>query len=898
MIGDSFFLIGLAISLIVGTSSAGEAVAADIRVPSEYPAIQMAVDTARRGDRVLVAAGIYYENVTMKEGVVLEGGWSKDFSRRDLAASITAIDGGKKGGWVVSGANDAVLDGFTIINGRPRDAGDSPVGSGVHCQSTSPLIINNVIKENKPAGIYCNNSSAVIKDNIVSFNEDAGIYVEKGSVVTIKGNTIKNNKMAGIGTGTEPVSRIEIGNNIIHDNEMAGIDARSATGTIYNNIIYQNKKAGIRSIATPLEIRNNTIVANQQAGIMEEDPLAFAAVKNNIITHNGDAGIRGTGRGYSYNLLFANNMTDDCNPDYLWCVRRQFGGYEDEQSFGQQGNIIADPWYLSAGRHDYRLLPGSPAIDAGDPHPQDNNDNFAPSLGTSRNDMGAYGGPTAIPGERNTHDPPEASLPRQIYTGNRDTTIITAITDHPPTAKISGISDKVLPGEVVTLFGSASRDPERHSLTYRWELFARPLESRAAFNDNTLGNPSFPADSPGCYAARLIVNDGRQDSLPDTLYLCTSNHNPDGKRKVPEEYPTIQAAIDAADPGDEIVVGPGIYRENLIIDKRVDLLGIDWPVIDGGTREGNIDTLLIFHLGEEAGMVRGFVITGGGKGALGHGVKIWNSSPEICNNKIMKNGHVGLGIHGRQGLTAKTRIHDNFICENLVGIGNGKGGSGQIYNNSIHDNQVVGIGARGFATPRIFGNNIFGNHVGVGLREQAFLHVEGNRIHDNVFGIAISPITPAEPSGEEEIEFDDSLAITIDNNQIRDNLQNGVFISSFNISDVTIANNSIIANNHWYAKERRGAGILYGYPWPARFAAVMKQNVIAGNKVNDLVNYTGSELFPASGALIIATPPNVAGSGRTFLADPLPVPPIFPAPALDLTMWLSNRPQGERMRVE
>src|SRR3990167_2016782 len=40
-------------------------------------------------------------------------------------------------------------------------------------------------------------------------------------------------------------------------------------------------------------------------------------------------------------------------------------------------------------------------------------------------------------------------------------------------------------------------------------------------------------------------------------------------RIVPDDYPTIQAAIDAASPGDTIIVRPGTYFENLTLNKSV-----------------------------------------------------------------------------------------------------------------------------------------------------------------------------------------------------------------------------------------------------------------------------------------------------------------------------------------
>jgi len=57
------------------------------------------------------------------------------------------------------------------------------------------------------------------------------------------------------------------------------------------------------------------------------------------------------------------------------------------------GNINENPLFVGGG--DYYLSAISPCIDAGNPDPSYNDECFPPSLGTERNDMGAYGGPGA-----------------------------------------------------------------------------------------------------------------------------------------------------------------------------------------------------------------------------------------------------------------------------------------------------------------------------------------------------------------------------------------------------------------------------------------------------------------------------------------------------------------------
>jgi len=914
-----FFVVVVALVLMPN------AMARTIDVPKDYTTIQSAMEAAKERDRIRVCQGTYYENVTLKEGVILEGGWNEDLSRRDVSSHVTTIDGGKKGGWVVSGANKATLDGFTITKGGRIEKEGTIIGGGIYCKSTSPTIVNNTIVANAPAGVYCDGSAAVVIDNLISNDQQIGIYAKNGSCLRIKGNAIRGNRI-GISTVGEVTSQLDVRNNTLSKNKRAAIEAEAASATIYNNVIYENEGVGIRCLPTPLEIVNNTIVANGRAGIVSESPSAVPTIKNNIITHNGDAGIRAAGNGYSHNLLFANNTTGDCNPRYLWCIRRQYGGYEDEESYGKLKDIIADPLYVDAAHHDYHLLPQSPAIDGGDPDEAFLDVHFGPSLGSSVNDMGAYGGPYTVAENRPSNDPPKASIgpSPQVYVGqemtfdgsasidpNGDETsyhwrllskpsqseaelsstdrarcafktdvpgdytaelivkdrwgkastpervTVSALSNRPPAAHGGEDISNVRLGDTVRLSGGDSRDPNGDALSHQWKLVFRPWGSEATLSDHNAVNATFMVDALGCYVAQLVVNDGKIDSKPDEVYISTLHYEADRKRHVPGQYPTIQSAVKAASPGDDIVVRNRIYTGDIIIDKNVNLIGIGWPVIDGGSKEGDGNAITIRDLGDRAGRIEGFVITGGGKGLRGHGINIWDSSPAIVNNKITGNLHNGVGVHGPGTLTGKTKIYKNQIYDNMIGIGNGKGSKARIYNNHIYNNRVVGVGSRGLAAPRIEGNYIYGNRIGIGVRAVASPQIKGNHIYENHFGITISPVSTVKRFAGDDI--------VIENNLIFQNNQGGISITSFNLSKVIIWNNTIDSNNHKAAKKEKGGGLIFGYPFHAMLTASVENNIITNNKRGGIVNFTGTNVAPSSGAWVINNFNNVWNNTNDYV---------------------------------
>jgi len=76
----------------------------------------------------------------------------------------------------------------------------------------------------------------------------------------------------------------------------------------------------------------------------------------------------------------------------------------------------------------------------------------------------------------------------------------------------------------VPLDGSSSSDPDGNSLTYSWTITTKPSGSTASLSDSSIVDPTFTADLAGTYIVSLIVNDGNEDSVADTVTVTASNN--------------------------------------------------------------------------------------------------------------------------------------------------------------------------------------------------------------------------------------------------------------------------------------------------------------------------------------------------------------------------------------
>jgi parallel beta-helix repeat protein len=343
-------------------------------VPSEYATIQEAIDAAADDDTVLVDEGTYFERIDFSGNDIVVT--SQYLFTGDSATIVnTVIDADHGGSCVTMTTGEteaAVLMGFTLQNGTGSlyepAYGSFYVGGGVYLIGSSPLIQNNVIKDN------------------VTPDGGGGIFSD-GGVPFIQYNTIVENETAassGCGAGIliKNADGGEIAHNYIQFNQAlhgGGIAVKNSSPYITRNVITDNvgiTEAGgiwIYDGATP-SIVNNTISGNSApaeygGGVLVQDGSA-PVFMNNIISFTESGGgfivIGDCTPELSYNLCFENSGGDyiNCGPGI--------------------GAITGDPAYVGGDPHDYHLTESSAAIDVGNPVITYNDPD-----GT-RNDVGAF----------------------------------------------------------------------------------------------------------------------------------------------------------------------------------------------------------------------------------------------------------------------------------------------------------------------------------------------------------------------------------------------------------------------------------------------------------------------------------------------------------------------------
>lgn len=510
--------------------------------------LQAAVDGASSGDTVLVQAGTYEGNFTMKAGVYVSGGWNEDFTAQTEHASI--LDA-KQSGRVLNQTADfttlTIWDNFTIQNGKLSAAdGSKNLGAGVALWRKGRVI--NCLVQNNTFDYSGNCIGGGIGQDSGDRNDTCAIncivrnnVASHGGGVRIRGvilnSIIENNKTTTNAAGGLHLQGGAAYNCIIRNNEslkdLGGVRLYGACDLV-NCLIVGNKCAGkvggLQAENASSNIINCTIVGNEQAATGNE--AVFCGFRDNV----NDAA-KHNGKFFVNNVVYGNKVGDEVQAEQVHTYIKHYvtNGTFANNAFQGVAELGAAYIQLSAENNPQfvdstcAIAWTSPLYNAG------NNDALAKILG----DKDVYGNARKQGANMEIgaveHTEYKATL--EIGVGG------TVEVDY------TGEKTPLVAGEISVPAGFTTK------------LYVTPAENYA-LETITLNGEALVAEE-GVYTIPAVAGNITLKVVFDctlTLYKLVAGEN-------------LQAAVDNADAGDTILVQAGTYEGNFTMKDGVYVSG-------------------------------------------------------------------------------------------------------------------------------------------------------------------------------------------------------------------------------------------------------------------------------------------------------------------------------------
>ena len=214
-------------------------------------------------------------------------------------------------------------------------------------------------------------------NTFVSMTESSlGSQVAQVAILGSGGTAVGIDALAYSPTGSPPASTIGPGNdlsglaialnvvgtdyqvvgNLAHGNEI-GCVAYGGRALFFRNVFARQVAAGpldgaglrIYGGVGPVDVRHNVFDRNAASGL-QANPVAALEIRNNLFTANGRFGVS----------AWAAGLTLDHNGYF----QNALGPVSSELATGAS-DVLLHPLYVDGPGGDYRLLPASPAVDAG-----------------------------------------------------------------------------------------------------------------------------------------------------------------------------------------------------------------------------------------------------------------------------------------------------------------------------------------------------------------------------------------------------------------------------------------------------------------------------------------------------------------------------------------------------
>ena len=192
------------------------------------------------------------------------------------------------------------------------------------------------------------------------------------------------------------------------------------------------------------------------------------------------------------------------------------------------------------------------------------------------------------------------------------------------------------------------------------------------------------------------------------------------------DYVTITEALEAAEPGTQILVRPGLYREGIVIKKPVEIIGDgdrDKIVVEASNKD-----VILFNADD--GRIANLTLRQSGGGKC-NGVDISKGRLELEDCDISSQSLACVAIHGRANpILRRNRIHDG----KSDGVEVYSGGQGTLEENEIFANAGSGMSISEGGNPTLRRNHITQNSGPGILMQNGGGLFEYNDLRDNAWG--------------------------------------------------------------------------------------------------------------------------------------------------------------------
>jgi len=412
-----------------------------VTVPGDYATIQEAVDAAQNdldpGEVIVESDGVFDEPVLIQESVTLRAGEGfsptieqdgtlvgplRILATEDIDTTVAVVGLTLRltdGFSVVSISNSnpdvelqvllerVTIEGHRVGEGVAVDSGDGDIFLSIE-ESTVEVVGLPIVGAGEgssclrlaPLGF---DLSATLFDSHLRFSRASGLSARGGDKNDFLGFLALANVFEGfVSAGFGGFGGIRLAGSDDPDVDVSFVEVELLSNLLVGTDI-AIEAFSILEHQFDLTANNNTIVDSSSDAVLlvaRDDSEMIASLSNNVVVGPQLRGIEGgdpDGRGIAAEV--SDQAVIDLYNDHN-LLFDNFGGDYGGIAMPGPNDVFADPLFADRGQGDYRLGPGSPAIDAGDNEPPGGNEavdlDLGPRIvdgdldGTETVDIGAY----------------------------------------------------------------------------------------------------------------------------------------------------------------------------------------------------------------------------------------------------------------------------------------------------------------------------------------------------------------------------------------------------------------------------------------------------------------------------------------------------------------------------